>query len=116
MTAGWVWMPRATSWAGAAITLSLLQLGVHVPHFRQVAGPRSGIQVRQETVASGLGLELGYAAPRIVDVPEDDRLGGAGLLAGGQDLPVPNLATRLLGLDLRRVDALDAVGALLHDA
>ncbi len=67
-------------------------------------------------VVALVGLELGNAAVGIVDVAEDDRLGGAGRLAGGLDVAVAHLAVFLLGVDLGVVDALHAVGALLHDA
>src|SRR6185436_14525559 len=44
------------------------------------------------------------------------RLGGAGLRAGGHHLAVFDPAVVALGGDARRVDALHAVGALLHHA
>src|SRR6185312_1170001 len=56
------------------------------------------------------------AAVRIVDVAEDDRVGRARLLARGLDLPVADSAIVLLRLDLRAVDPLHAVRALLHHA
>src|SRR5207244_8083758 len=62
--------------------------------------------------------QCGHAAGWIVHIPEHDRLGGAGLRAGGGHFAVAHtlVAAALLGLDLRLVDALHAVGALLHHA
>src|SRR6185295_15653649 len=50
------------------------------------------------------------------DVAEDDRLGGTRLRAGGGEAAVLERLVLALGVDARRVDALHAVGALLHDA
>ncbi len=55
-------------------------------------------------------------AVRVVEVAEDDRVGRAGLLAGGTISPSRSVAVLALGLDLRRLDPLHAVGALLHHA
>src|SRR5205807_10291019 len=60
--------------------------------------------------------QLGDPALRIIDVAEDDGVRRARLLAGRADLAVANAALLLFGLDLRGVDALHAVRALLHDA
>src|SRR5207247_802334 len=57
------------------------------------------------------------ARVRIVEVAEDDGVGRAGLRAGARDLAVANGAIAFaLGRDLRLLDALHAVRALLHDA
>src|SRR5207248_10776084 len=48
--------------------------------------------------------------------PEHDRVRRAGLLAGGHDFAVADAASLFFGVDLRGVDALHAVGALLHHA
>src|SRR2546429_10080 len=70
-------------------------------------------------------LHLVDAAIRVVDVAEDDGLGRAHRLAGGEDFAVADAAVALLGprprpallrLDLRLADALHAVGTLLHHA
>src|SRR5262249_55665014 len=68
-----------------------------------------------QQVVAGVGLQARHPALRIVDVAEDDRLGGTGLLAGGDDLAVADRATLLVGGDARALDALHAVAALLHD-
>jgi hypothetical protein len=59
---------------------------------------------------------LGHHALRVVDVTEHDGVGRAYLLARGLDVAIGDSAILFLGFDLRRVDALHAVGALLHDA
>ena len=74
-------------------------------------------ELAEQRVVARLGLQLRDAAVRIVQVAEHDRLGRAGLLAGGLDLAVADaavLASRRRSC--ARVDALHAVGALLHDA
>ena len=67
---------------------SLAQLRIQVPHRRQIRRPRPRVQLGQQRVVALLGLQLRDAAVRIVQVAEDDRLGRAGLLAGGLDLAV----------------------------
>src|SRR5207249_3354095 len=74
------------------------------------------VQLAEQREIQRLGLERGHLAGGVVEVTEDDRVGWTGRLAGGYDLAVANGAALLLGLDAGPVDALDAVGALLHDA
>jgi hypothetical protein len=50
----------------------------------------------------------------MVDAPERDGIGGAGLRAGGREFTVLHLASLRFRLVLRLVDALDAERALLH--
>src|SRR5262249_43947555 len=52
----------------------------------------------------------------VVDVAEDDRLGGAGLLGGGGGLPVAGGAGVALRSGLRRLGGRRAAGGLLPDA
>src|SRR5690606_21604791 len=62
------------------------------------------------------GLELVDHATGEVEVAEDDRLGRAGRLAGGDDLHVGDAPVLVRGLDAGLGDALRAVRALLHHA
>ena len=50
------------------------------------------------------------------DIAEADRLRRARSLAGRDDLAIRNPPIFLIGLDVRGLDALDAVGALFHHA
>src|SRR5438105_11243138 len=59
---------------------------------------------------------MGDAAVGIVHVAEDDRFRRTRLLTSGGDFAVAHAAILLLRIDLRRVDTLHAVGALLHHA
>ena len=76
-----------TAWVGSdgdaklsAMSAALLtQLGVRVPHRRQVGRPRPRVQLAEQRVVARLGLQLRHAAVRVVQVAEDDRLGRAGL-------------------------------------
>src|SRR6516165_856286 len=109
---------RAASWVvmgSAGSILRLLDRGVGVAQARQISGARPGVQVPQQSVLSRLCLELGHLGVGIVDVTEHDRLRRARLLAGSHDLAVPDDAILSLRLYLDFLDALHAVGALLHD-
>src|SRR5439155_25424956 len=55
-------------------------------------------------------------AGSVANVAELDGRGGTGLLAGGPDVAVMNLVPRKLRVDLRAIDPLHAVRALLHHA
>ena len=92
------------------------QCRVRVAHRRQIGRARPRVEVLEHRVVAWARLQLRHAAVRIVDVAEDDRVGRAHRLARRHDLAVANLATFALGLDARGVDALHAVGALLHHA
>src|ERR1700682_1974537 len=83
---------------------------------RQVSRARARAQLVQEVVAALIAVQLAHARGGIVQVPEDDGVGGAGLLAGRQHLAVADAPLLHARLDARALDALHAVGALLHDA
>src|SRR6185295_1428660 len=53
---------------------------------------------------------------RVFDIAEGDGGGWASLLAGGHDLTWLDLTPLLVGRDMRRLDALRAIGAFFHDA
>src|SRR5947199_3393245 len=91
-------------------------LGVGVAHRGQVGRARTRVQLREEDVVAGLGLEPGHPALGVVDVSEDDRLARARLLASGLDLAVADRPPLVAGVDAHPLDALDAVRAFLHDA
>src|SRR5882757_10511376 len=69
---------------------------VRVGHFCDVSGPRARIQIGNHAIVTRLRLNLGHAAVFVVDVAESDRIRRAGLLAGGDDLPIANLAILLV--------------------
>src|SRR5579862_8177369 len=91
-------------------------LRIGIPYARQIRGPRARIQFLEQAVIARLRLELRNAARLVVDVAEDDRFRGARLLARGDDFAVVHGTILFFGLNLRRVDALHAVGALFHHA
>src|SRR5262249_39644191 len=82
----------------------------------EVGRARARPELGQQGVVAVARLELTHPAVRVVDVPEDDRIGWADGLAGGHDLAVADRAVLLLGGDARPGDPLDAVRALLHHA
>ena len=87
-----------------------------VAHRRQVRRARPRVQLGEQRVVAHLGLQLRDAAVRIVEVAEDDGLGGH---ACWQAVTIsPSRTGRSCPSRPRscRVDALHAVGALLHDA
>src|SRR5262249_48344358 len=107
----------ATSFGAASGCMSRrLDVGVGVPQPGQVGGPGPGVQVGEQAVIQGLALPRDDPAVGVVEVAEDDRRGGTGCLAGGQDLAVADPAILFLRVDPGPVDPLDAVGAFLHDA
>src|SRR5262245_6074213 len=89
-------------------------LGVRVLDRGEIGGPGTSLELGEEPVVPRLLLGLRYPALGVVDVAEHDGLGRTGGLAGGADLPVADLSVLVLGVDARAVDALHAVGALLH--
>src|SRR6266850_1952473 len=96
--------PTAPSLRGVA--LELLEVGD--------AGLR--VQVVERPVAPLAVRQLRHPRLRIHEVAEHDRLGRAALRAGGLDLTVPERAVLVARVALALEDALDAEGALLHDA
>src|SRR5436305_10579804 len=94
----------------------LAQRGARIAQLREIGGARARVDVLEQPVVERIGLQLRHLRLRVVDVAEDDRPRRAALLAGGLE---PVRRDRLmvdLGLDLRRLDALHTVGALLHHA
>src|SRR6185295_15064557 len=94
--------------------LATRHLRVRVPDRRQIGGAGPRVELGQQAVVAGLGLQQADPAPLVVDVAEDDGLGGARLLAGGADLAVRDGPVLVLRGDAGLVDPLHAVGALLH--
>src|SRR4029079_2053873 len=60
--------------------------------------------------------ELAHGAALVLEVAERDGLGRTGLLAGREDVAVPHRTALVARVVLAGHDALDAHGALLHDA
>src|SRR5512140_3281206 len=103
-----LWSAAASGFMGPSLT-GVLQVG-------QVGDRRPHAEILQDLVAAVAPREHGHAAVLVFEVAEDDGLCGAGRRAGGDDLPVAEGPVLALGLHPRVVDALDAEGALLHDA
>src|SRR5882757_3635604 len=64
--------------------------GIGIANPRQIRGPRFGVQKVEHVVITVLRLELRHLAVRVGNVAEDNRLGGASLLAGGLECSVRN--------------------------
>src|SRR5262245_13200968 len=108
--------PRRSTCSCFESATLLTKLRVHVANRRQIRRPRPRVELAEQRVVALLALELRDAALGIVDVAEHDRVGRTRLLTRGLDLAVPDLAILFFRFDLRGVDPLHAVGALLHDA
>src|SRR5437763_1237130 len=89
---------------------------VRIANRGEVGRPGPRVEVGEESVVALLRLKACDAARRVVQVAEDYGLGRARLLARGLYLAVSDFVAALLRLDLCELDALDAVGALLHHA
>src|SRR5713226_2549771 len=70
------------------ILLSSFDLRIRVSNHRKICRPRPCVELRQQGVMRRLFLQLGHLAVRIVHIAEHNRLGRAGLLAGGPHLTV----------------------------
>src|ERR1700730_9402023 len=70
----------------------------------------------EHVIAARAHGELGHPGRALLEIAEADGLGRAGLLAGRLDVAVLDRAPRLARIVLALLDALDAHGALLHDA
>src|ERR1035437_990548 len=66
----------------------ILKFGVRIQNRGHILGPRTCIQIGEHLVAALVGLQLCHLALPVVDVAETNRLGRAGLLAGGHNLAV----------------------------
>src|SRR5690606_12484287 len=104
----------AASWSCGSPPSRQRRVRVAAP--RQVRRPRPRAEVLEQPVVAQLRLQLHDAALRIVQIAEHDRVGRADLLAGRPDVAVADLPPFRLRIDPRLVDALHAVGALLHHA
>src|SRR5580765_1485005 len=80
---------RFGSSMGCRLSATLFaQLRVHVAERREIGRARPRVQLAEQRVVPDFGLQRGDAARRIVQVAEDDRVGGTGLLARRLDLTV----------------------------
>src|SRR5580704_6686513 len=118
--------PGAMIWSGpgsmtfgsssSVFRLGIADLRVGVAQASQVGCSGPYVQIFEQAVVARLRFELRHAALGIVDVSEDDGLGGTSLSAGRGDLAVGDPPILLLRFDLGHVDALDAIRALFHYA
>src|SRR5947209_5751349 len=101
---------------------------MRVAYRRDVSSPRPRVQLCQERIVARLLLDLAYTAVRVPNVAKHDGARGTSLLTSslhivaGQHCALERLsilielANALFRSDLRRIDALDAVGAFFHYA
>src|SRR2546425_691067 len=108
----WSCLASSLTWSATLFT----ELRVHVPDRGEIRRPRPRVELAEQRVIPRFSLQLGDTARRIVQIAEHDRVGRARLLTRGLDFAVLDAAILFLGLDLHGVDALYAVGALLHHA
>src|SRR6185369_14133937 len=94
----------------------LTDLWVRVLQLRQVSRPRSRVQIAEQRIVASVVLQPVDTAVRIVHVAKHDRVGRTNSLTRGDDLAVAHFPVLELCLDLRVLNALHAVSALLHDA
>src|SRR5690606_450639 len=111
---------RNSGFSGSSMTgivvIGSAQLRVRVADLREVGRARLGVELGEHAVVQHARLQPRDDRVPVEDVAEGDRLGRAGLLAGGLDLAVTDAPAVELRLQLAGVDALHAVGALLHHA
>src|SRR5690606_20309066 len=91
-------------------------LRVEVADLAEVARTRVRPELREQAVRAVLRAPLRDLRLGVVEIAEDDRAGGAGVLAGGPDVAVLDRLAGALALDLPLLDPLHAVRALLHHA
>src|SRR5690606_8369939 len=92
------------------------QLWIRVADPHQICRAGHRVHLFQQHIVAPAGAGLGHRILLVSLVAKDDRLGRARLLARGHDFAIVDLAAILLGVDSGFIDALDAVGALLHPA
>src|SRR4030095_14839913 len=105
------------AWRAQALTgrsYGALEIWIRVTHLGQIGRPGFGVQLLEQRVVARVGLRLRDPARRVPKISELDRRGRAGLLAGRLDIAVTERAPCDLSIDLRPIDPLRAVRALLH--
>src|SRR5438477_142668 len=73
---------------------------------REVSGARPGADLLQQHVMPAAATALCHDRAFVLQIAERDGLGGAGLLAGGDDLVAAQRPVLLGGRHMRRLDAL----------
>src|ERR1700736_1999540 len=79
--------------------LGIAYLRVRVAQPAQVSGAGPYVEIFEQAVVAGLRFELRHAALGIVNVSEDDGLGGTRLRAGRCNLTVGDAPVLLLGFN-----------------
>src|SRR5947208_2948701 len=72
---------------------------IGIPYFRQIGGSRAGVELAEHGKIQRMRSQFRDAAFRIVEVAEDDRVGGTNLLAGGFQFTVTDRPVLFLGID-----------------
>src|SRR5689334_22264498 len=109
--------PSMYGFCGSLSATVFSNFRIRVLHVRQVSRARMRVQLFQQRVIAFARFQLVYAAIWSVDIAEDDHVSRANCLAGGDDLAVTHFPPPFdLCLNLRVLNALHAVGALLHYA
>src|SRR3984885_4637824 len=105
----------STGCAISAFLLRFLHFRIGVANLGEISRARPRVQFRQQRVVQAVPLPFGNAALRVVQISEHNGLRRASGRARGHDFAIAHLAVLLLGRDLCVIDALHAVGALLHN-
>src|SRR5580700_9190119 len=107
---------NSTGCAMLAVLLRFLYFRIGVADLRQIRGARARIQLAQQRIIETAALPFRNAALRVVEIAEHNGLRRADGRARGNDLAIAHLTVVFLRRDFRVIDALHAVGALLHDS
>src|SRR5271166_3185291 len=94
----------------------LAELGIGIAHLGEIGRARPRVEFGEQGIVERRGLDPADPARGIVDVAKENRAARASRLAGGHDLAVGQAPIGFFRLDARIGDALNAVGAFLHDA
>src|SRR5690349_16826079 len=94
----------------------LMDVRVRVFQLRLVTRARPRVQFTEQRIVALVVLQSVDATRRIVHIAEVDRLGRTSSLTRSDDLAVAHFAVFQLRLNLRVLNALHAVSALLHHA
>src|SRR5690348_2098789 len=87
-----------------------------IAYIRQIGGTRAGAEMAKQFVVTGTAFKPADRGIFLLKIAERDRIRGAGVLARRLDFIDPDGAVLALGEAASSADALDAIGALLHDA
>src|SRR5437868_10268345 len=93
-----------------------LQFRIGIAEPREIGRPWARVQFPEQSVVQWRCTQLRDPTFLVVDIAKDDRLHRTSLRTGGCDLAIVNGTICFLRVNLHRIDALNAVSALFHDA